>query len=193
MKSIYLQCKLSFTVPDYVINSLWNIHNKYNTSYGNHTVTTNGHKNSIVISEFMVPRDKKLLENKDSVHFVEHHKLRTEWLFIDDDIIVVDKFIKQHFSSAFQFRIDRLLARQMQGWHANHPYPRVFIPMHENICRFKIKANTESFDNLYNLGECWMWDVRQLHMVDNTKSDQDRVMALFDIDPAIETNTEIFN
>jgi hypothetical protein len=200
MKQIKLTTKFDFTVPQDVIDALWNMYDRYKQEFDyNTTIIKNGQldglfKDSIIIYEMQVPENKNLLKDDSisQIMAVENLKLRTEWLFYDDNVKIVESFIKSHFSSAFHFRIDTLFANCSLGWHDKHPYPRVFIPMHDNSCRFLIKNEHESQVNTYSPGECMMWDVRKRHSVDNTKSINDRIMACFNIDPECETNQQIF-
>ena len=195
MKTLRLTKKFDFVVPQNVIDALWKMYNKYESEHGSdYSIIKNANKDSIVISEMQLPKNKDLLkgDGMKQSKFIENFKLSTEWVFYDDNVKLVEYFVKQHFSSAFQFRMDKLLAGCSLGWHDKHPYPRVFIPMHDNNCQFMIKNKTESQNNIYRLGECWMWDVRELHSVDNTHSSTDRIMACFNIDPEFEKNTDIF-
>ncbi len=189
MKKIHLSKKFNFTVPEQVISSLWNIASYIEKNPINPTGP------SLHQWECQTNSDEELvlntgpglrLENK-----VEYFKLRNKWAFDNEDTAIVDSFLKQHFSSYFQFRIDRAVANHEVDWHAYHSYPRVFIPMHDNNCVFKIKNNKEQQTLKFDLGTCWMWDVREYHYVFND-SPEPRTMALFCIDPAVEKIADIF-
>lgn len=191
MRKIYLQKKFDFIVPDQVIEALWNMYRKgleKNLIVGS---LMNNNEPSVEVMEIMTNKNKALIDKSHATQ-IEIHKLRNVWEFIDDDVILVEKFITQHFSTCYQFRFDKLYSDKLLGWHAHHTYPRVFIPMHENNCRFMIYNSTEKLSNIYQLGTCWMWDVRENHQVDNTGNDNDRIMACFSIDPAIESKADIF-
>jgi hypothetical protein len=195
MKKLQLVTKLPIIVPTSLIDALWKMYERYNQEFGETTqIAKNGKEDAIFVTEFQVPENKRLLEvatekTTPSLQLLKH---RTEWLFYDEHVKVVDEFVKQNFTSAWQFRIDKLPIGRKLAWHNKHPFPRVFIPMHENTSHFRIKRGAEYHDNIYNLGECWMWDVREWHEVDNTEGSCDRIMACFNIDPAIEQNQHVF-
>jgi hypothetical protein len=195
MKKVHLSKKFDFTVPEQVISSLWNIASYVEKNPVNPT------GKSIQMWECQTNSNKDLLLNKESMsevssgmpleNKIEFFKLRNKWAFDNEDTAIVDSFLKQHFTSYFQFRIDRMAANYELNWHAYHAYPRVFIPMHDNKCVFKIKNNNEQQTLKFDLGTCWMWDVREHHYVHND-SPEARTMALFCIDPAVEKIADIF-
>ena len=192
MKKIYLQKKFDFVVPNDVIQSLWNMHTLQPRPWHGRSIK-NKDEDSIFVTEFQTSPmlETKSFATKRSID-IEFYKIRNKWIFNNSDTELVNNFLSQYFNSFFQFRIDILLAGKQLNWHDSHPYPRVFIPMHENVCKFSIKNNVEQSSNIYNLNECWMWDVREMHRVDNTSSPNDRIMACFSIDPAIEYKADIF-
>lgn len=188
MRKIHLAKKFDFHVPDTVISALWNIYKKSQILELENSNISNKHGNCINVIELQTNKNLPTDHMK-----IEFYKLRNQWKFVDDDILLVDAFLKQHFSSAFMFRIDTMMANSLLTWHSMHLYPRVFISMHENKCNFFIK--NKELQNLtlqFSPGTCWMWDVREQHMVDNTEANEDRVMACFSIDPAVETIADIF-
>lgn len=151
----------------------------YKKHYTDHIqYAKNGTKEIIEILQFQKAQQS---HNAD----LEMQKRTVDWLFVNDDIINIKNFLGSNFNSYFQFRIDKLSANSMLGWHNGHPYPRVFIPLHENKTEFLGRKSNDVESKFFLKNECWYWDVREWHKVVN-HSDEDRYMALFNIDPSIE-------
>lgn len=201
-KPIFLQKKLDITVPQNVIDSLWNIYNsnqfKQCTNSLSWDLSTsvpnrNSMDSNLIVTDLMTHNNKNLLKDNTvlGMRNQERFKLRRFWEFTNDDIIIVDNFLKTHFNSFFLFRIDTMRAGYKILYHANHFYPRIFIPMHNRNVVFYSKVDDYVISNNFELGSCWLWDVRELHAVDNFDT-EDRVIACFSIDPEIEKNQQIF-
>ena len=195
MKKIFLQKRLDIQVPDSVIQSIWNLYDlSQSSNYATYPIMIgtqyNGSMDCVVVTEF-----QKSISDKTSESKIPELPKRKVWICDNDDVKIIDAFIKKHFTSAFMFRVDKMYARTKLNWHKQHSFPKVFIPMHETVTEFMVKINNDEstlHSNKFELGSCWLWDVRQNHSVDNTKSDIDRFMACFCIDPYLETNTQIF-
>jgi hypothetical protein len=201
-KQIFLQKKLDIVVPNYVIDSLWKVYNSEEFKNCSNSLSWNlnasltnrvSMDNMLIVTDLMTHSNKKLLKDNTvlGMRKQERFKLRRFWEFINDDIKIIDNFLKQYFSSFFLFRIDKMTAGHKILYHANHFYPRIFIPMHNRNVVFYSKVDDFVISNNFTVGSCWLWDVRELHAVDNFDS-EDRVIACFSIDPEIETNQEIF-
>ena len=202
-KSIFLQKKLDIVVPSYVIQSLWNIYRSDEFKTCSNSLTWNlttsvpnrsGMDSNLIVTDLMTHPNKKLLLDNTvlGMRKQERFKVRRFWEFTNNDTIIVDNFLKKYFNSFFLLRIDTMTAGYKIEYHANHFYPRIFIPMHNRNVLFYSKVGDVVVSNNFELGSCWLWDVRELHAVDNFDS-EDRTIACFCIDPEIEKNQEIFN
>ena len=187
MANVPLFYKTKLEITDTLLESLHNLHLYFKTNLADHIrYAVNHDKTVLEVMDFQLPNPNI----KGPI--TQTHKQNVNLRVDNKDTEVVREFLDRNFSSHWQFRIDVLYANSELSWHDCHPYPRVFIPMHENKGEFTIKHLGKNITNSYQPPECWFWDVRKLHMVANKDLENPRIMACFNIDPDLETKL-LFN
>ena len=111
----------------------------------------------------------------------------TNWLINDTDATIIKEFVNSIFSSAFETRIHAWLGESdLHDYH--HPYPRVFIPVTNDGCVYRIQTkNNQNYSMQFKFGNYYVWDVRERHFVTNSKPLINRLVILFQFDPNKET------
>ena len=195
--------KFDFTVPNEVLDSIKKLDLLCRTMN-----LTRGHRMSpsalVVYKLQTVPKDViekyKLESNTNAYSIIEQFGLETEWLINSNEVNIIKDFLYKNFESPFGFRLHYLEHSLEDDGSAagivdvlGHSYPKVFIPVTNNDCEYTI-IDKDGFKHkmIYEIGNCYIWDVRLPHFVTNhTQNNEGRLVAIFMVDPAKEKLLQI--
>ena len=181
--------KLDIEVPKAVIDSLTNLSLSY---YNANTVNITKHKYLKFSRLYLQYLEGQVIteeanEDNDTARFLDFEKTKAlcHWTNPNDkDIVVLRTFLDQHFNKYFQFTINYLEPHSSIGRHERHPWPRVFIPMHENTAEFTVwDERNREHKMKFDVGHCYFLNTWHDHAVTNQDSDKIRIMSSFCVDP----------
>lgn len=182
--------KLDIEVPDSVIESLMNLSSGF---YGPDAVNVTRHKYLKYgrlylqyLKDEIMPAETNNDEETEKLGNFEKTKSLIHWTNPDNkDIVVLRTFLDQHFTNYFQFTINFLQPHSNIGRHGKHPWPRVFIPMHENSAVFSVWDITTGTEHKmkFDVGHCYFFNTWHEHAVSNQGSSDMRIMSSFCVDP----------
>lgn len=191
--------KLPFIVPDQVINSIININNTceligqnnkiMNTFYGGSGTYKNIHYLQRPSDEQISKFKFKNVNGEDSSK-VEYFGLSTTWMIENEDIKILKEFIYSYSDSAFGARITTLRSNGMIEDHNPHNKPRLFIPVTNSNCEYMIIKKCIKTKMFFEVGNCYIFDVRNPHFVYN-RINEERIVAIFMFDPKKETKLSL--
>jgi hypothetical protein len=111
-----------------------------------------------------------------------------EWLIDDADTNIIKDFINSTFSSAIDCRLHIWKNQPKINDPNAHDYPRVFIPVTNNSCQYKVLDSENKIHSLnFKIGYCYIFDVRHKHFVQNFNPSENRLICCFKFDPNKET------